>query len=251
MKKFGKTVAKKVEEITTADIRIYLGNYSDLKTSTISTKLSTLKSFFSWLTSEGIIPKDPTRQIKQPKKEKRLPKALTPEELEIIRENCFSERERALVEVLYSTGCRLSELVGMNISDIDKVNQSARVIGKGNKERIVFFTWKALRSLDKYLKTRRDPTPALFVSEKAPHSRLSQRGIQREIAIVASRAKLDNKKVHPHVFRHTLATHLLENGADLVSVQYILGHEDPSTTQIYAQTTEQHKEMVFRKCMSK
>ncbi|EPR12468.1 site-specific tyrosine recombinase/integron integrase [Ruminiclostridium papyrosolvens] len=248
--KFASQVQKKVEDITTADIRIFLGNYSELKASTISTKLSTLKSFFAWLTGEGIIPKDPTRQIKQPKKEKRLPKALSFEDLEIIRESCTTLRQRALVEVLYSTGCRLSELVNMNIADIDKANKQARVIGKGNKERTVYFTWKALRCLDKYIKSRTDDCPALFVTSRKQYKRLGDRAVQKEVAKIAAKANID-KEIHPHVFRHTLATHLLENGADLVSVQNILGHEDPATTQIYATLTEQHKQQTFRKCMSK
>ena len=248
--KFASTVQKKVEDITTADIRIYLGESLELKASTIGTKLSTLKSFFSWLTGEGIIPKDPTQQIKQPKKEKRLPKALLFEELEIIRESCETLRQRALTEVFYSTGCRLSELIDMDITDIDKANKQARVIGKGNKERTVFFTWKALRYIDMYLKSRTDDCPALFVTSRKPYRRLGERAIQKEVEKIAAKANLD-KEVHPHIFRHTLATHLLENGADLVTVQQILGHENPATTQIYATLTEQHKQQTFRKCMSK
>ncbi len=248
--KFASIVQKSVEDITTADIRNYLGESAELKASTISTKLSTLKSFFSWLTGEGIIPKDPTSQIKQPKKEKRLPKALSFEDLEIIRESCVTLRQRALTEVFYSTGCRLSELVGMNITDIDRANKQAKVIGKGNKERTVFFTWKALRCIDMYLKSRNDDCPALFVTSRKQYRRLGDRAVQKEVAKIAVKANLD-KEVHPHIFRHTLATHLLENGADLVTVQQILGHEDPATTQIYATLTEQHKQQTFRKCMSK
>ena len=248
--RFANEVGKRTEDITSADIRSYLGQYTELKNSTISTMLSVFKSFFSWLSSERVIPFNPAQQIKPPKKEKRLPKALTPEELETIRENCMTVRQKALVEVLYSTGCRLSELVAMNKTDINYSSHTAKVIGKGNKERTVYFSWKALRYLKEYLNTRTDDNVALFVTERKPHKRIGDRGIQLEIEKIAARACL-NKDVHPHVFRHTLATHLLADGADLVTVQKILGHEDPATTQIYATVTEQHARQAFERCMSK
>ena len=116
---FADQMKKKVEDITTNDIRVYLSQYSHQKRNTISGKLSVLKSFFSWLTLEEILPRDPTARIKPPKKEKRLPKALTIEELEMLREACQNNRQRALVEVLYATGCRLSEVQALNRQDID------------------------------------------------------------------------------------------------------------------------------------
>ncbi len=250
LKTFAKVVKKRTEDITTQDIRLYLGNYSNLKNSTISTKIYTLKSFFNWLTDEEIIIKNPTHNIKRPRKEKRLIKALSPEELEMVREGCETLRQKALVEVLYSTGCRLSELVDMNINDIDKAKQSATVIGKGNKERTVFFTWKTLRALNKYIDSRTDNNPALFVTERKPHNRLGGRAIQKEIDKIKIKANI-NKELHPHIFRHTIATHLLENGADVVMVQNILGHESVATTQIYTSLTEQLKEQTFRRCMAK
>lgn len=242
---FADHVKKKVEDVTTADIRVYLGKYKDQKISTMSTKLSVLKSFFGWLTAEDIIPRDPTTKIKPPKKEKRLPKALTIEELEMLREACMNVRQRTLIEVLYATGCRLSEVHNLNRSDIDFGTQSCRVIGKGNKEREVFFSFKALYHLKKYLFSRTDQEPALIVTERQPYRRLSGRGIQREIGVIARQAGLQ-KKVSPHTLRHTFATLTLNNGADLVAVQELLGHENPATTQIYATISaerkrEQHK----------
>jgi len=238
LKLFGKHIDKLVENITTNDIRMYLGKFNKLKTSSMSKKISILKSFFSWLRNEEIIDKDNAYKIKTPKKEKRLPKALTIDELEMIREACVSSRERALIEVLYATGCRLSEVQKMNREDIDLQAMSTNVIGKGNKERHVYFSFKALYHLKKYLLQRLDSDPALFVSERKPNGRLSCRGIEREIKVIAGRSEV-KKNVHPHILRHTFATLLINNGASLVAVQELLGHEDPSTTLIYARMTEE------------
>lgn len=242
---FAQNVQKATAEITTADLRVYLGQFEQLKTSSISGKLSVLKSFFSWLTSEEVIPRDPSRKIKPPKKEKRLPKALTIEELEMIREACETLRERAMLEVYYATGCRLSEVQKMNRDDIDWQAMSAKVIGKGNKERTVYFSYKSMYHLKKYLMKRLDTEQALFISERQPYHRLSNRGIQREIKAIAERSGV-KKNVHPHVLRHTFATLMLNNGADIVSVQGLLGHEDPATTQIYAQASDERRKQAYK-----
>ncbi|MNY12560.1 Tyrosine recombinase XerD [compost metagenome] len=243
---FSEHIKKKVEDITTADIRVYLSRYNEQKTTTISTKLSVLKSFFGWLTAEDVLPKDPTARIKPPKKEKRLPKALSIEELEMLREACVNARQRTLIEVLYATGCRLSEVYAIDRKDIDYNTQSCRVIGKGNKEREVYFSFKAMFHLKKYLLGRADVEPALIITERQPYRRLSKRGIQREMGIIAKAAGLD-KKVSPHTLRHTFATLTLNNGADLVAVQELLGHENPATTQIYASITAERKREQHRK----
>lgn len=237
---FASRVQKAAADVTTADLRIYLGDYDYLKPGSLARKLSVLKSFFSWLTSEDILLKDPSRKIKPPKKERRLPKALTIEELEMVRESCVTLRERALMEVYYATGARLSEVQRLNRDDIDWQSLSARVVGKGNKERTVYFSFKASYHLKKYLKHRSDSCEALFATERKPYRRLSNRGIQREIGIIAQRSGI-SKAIHPHTFRHTFATLMLGNGADLVSVQGLLGHEDPATTQIYAQVPEEKR----------
>jgi len=237
---FAEHINKATDEITTSDIRIYLGEFDHLKTSSISRRLSVLKSMFSWLANEKVITCDPTKQIKPPKKEQRVPKALTIEELEMIREACVTPRERALVEVLYATGGRLSEIQKMNRQDIDYQAMSVLVVGKGNKERPVYFSFKALYHLKKYLMRRMDNEAALFITERRPYRRLSARGIQREVGIIAGRSGV-KKNVHPHIFRHTFATLMLNNGADLVAVQGLLGHTDPATTQIYASMTDERR----------
>lgn len=242
---FSDAVKKRTVDINAADIRVFLSQFPHLKMSSISRKLSVLKSFFSWLAGEEIIQRDPTSRLKPPKQERRMPKALKIEELEMLREGCKSDRQRAFIEVLYATGCRLSEIHGLDIDDIDQQAMSAKVVGKGNKERVVYFSFRAMYHLNKYLNSRTDDDPSLFVTERRPYHRLSKRGIQREVNKIADQAGVSS--VSPHVLRHTFATLTLNNGADLSAVQALLGHDDPSTTQIYAQLTESKKREAYRK----
>lgn len=246
LNKFAEKVKKRAEDIKPADIRLFLGEYTDLKMSSLSRKLSVLKSFFSWLAFEELILRDPTTKLKQPKMVKRKPKALTIEELELMRESCQTIRQRAFLEVLYATGCRLSEIHYLNIKDINFQSMSCNVTGKGNKERTVYFSFKALFHLKKYLKSRIDASEALFVTQRNPSRRLGKRAMQREIDKIANVAGLE-KKISPHTMRHTFATLTLNNGAELVAVQNMLGHSNPATTQIYAHLTEEVKHEQHRK----
>ncbi|PIC71014.1 site-specific tyrosine recombinase/integron integrase [Sporosarcina sp. P17b] len=246
LKIFAESVKKKTEDVTAADIRVYLGSFDKLKMSSISKKLSVLKSFFSWLTAEEVILRDPTTRLKPPKKEKRAPKALTIEELEMMRESCQTNRQRALLEILYATGCRLSELQALNKADINYQSMSCSVIGKGDKEREVYFSFKAMYHLRKYLMNRTDDVEALIVTERKPYRRMQNRAIQREIDKIASQAGI-KKSVSPHTLRHTFATLTLNNGADIVAVQHLLGHSDPSTTQGYAVLSDERKREQHKK----
>lgn len=246
LKHFTESVAKPIKEITANDIREYLNGFEHLKPSSLATKIWTLKSFFTWLVEEEILEINPMRKIKPPKLEKNLPKALTIEELEMLREHCQTLRERAFIEVFYSTGGRLEEIQKANKKDINWQNNSLRVTGKGNKQRDVFLSVRAAYHLRKYLNSRDDDCEALFVTERRPYRRLSKRVYQKDIKRIAERAGIE-KNVHPHVLRHTFATLTLNNGAELSVVQQLLGHESPVTTQIYARVTDERKKETHKR----
>lgn len=238
---FSDHVKKKVNDISPSDIRAYLANNANVKKSTIGKKLACIKSFFGWLTSEEIIPRDPSFKIKSPKVEKLLPKALKIEEIEMLRESCQNNRQRAFLEVFYSTGARLSEIIELNIEDIDFVKFDAIVMGKGSKERKVFFSSKAMYHLKKYLSDRKDDCEALFVTIRKPYRRISARAIQDEFKKIADQAKPlgYDKNTYPHRLRHSFATISLNAGASLHSVQRMLGHSSADTTQRYAHLDEE------------
>jgi site-specific recombinase XerD len=243
---FADFINKAVVQITTTDIRNYLASEKSWKIGTIDRKLSVIKSFFGWLVREEMLLRDPTAKIKPPKKPKRLPKSLSIEELEIVRDSCKTLRERALIEVMYTTGCRLSEIQNMRISDINSQDMSMPVIGKGDKERIVYLSIKAMHQLRKYLNSRNDECEYLFVTERKPYRQLSRRAIQRIVDAIESKARI-TKSLTPHVFRHTFATLAMENGADLADVQHLLGHENPSTTLVYGHVSEERKKQAHKR----
>ena len=246
LQKFIEQVPYPAVEITADDIRLYLSQFERLKPSSIAKKLFALRSFFGWLKNEEIIHQNPTERIKQPKQEQRMPKALNIAELELLREHCKTSRERALLEVLYATGTRLEEIQQVDRASIDWSDMSFPVIGKGDRERLVYMSIRAVYHLGKYLKSRSDDCPALFVTERKPIRRLGMRQIQKDIKHIGTRAGI-GEKVHPHVLRHTFATLLLENGAELSEVQHLLGHTSPVTTQGYTNVTEQKKKNAHKK----
>jgi integrase/recombinase XerD len=243
---FSKFCQKACVLVTTSDIRSFLATYDKAKISTISQKLTVLKSFFGWLVKEEVILRDPTGKVKLPKIPKRLPKSLTIEELEMVRESCQTLRQRALLEVFYSTGCRLSEIANMQLDDINLQSMSARVIGKGNKERIVYFSVKALHHLNKYLNSRSDDCDAVFITERRPYRPMGNRAIQREVDAIEKASKI-NKNLHPHVMRHTFATLSMDAGIELADLQHLMGHSDPATTLVYASVSEERKQQAFKK----
>jgi site-specific recombinase XerD len=243
---FAKYVNKAIVQITTSDIRKYLAHNTKWKITTVDGKLSVIKTFFGWLVKEEMLLRDPSAKINAPKKPKRLPKSLSIEELEIVRDSCETMRERALIEVMYATGARLSEIMNMKISDINSQDMSMHVIGKGDKERIVYLSIKAMHQLRKYLNSRKDDCEYLFVTKRRPESKMGTRSIERIVDKIQARANI-SKKLTPHVFRHTFATLAMGNGADLADVQQLLGHENPSTTLIYAQVSEERKKQAHKR----
>lgn len=243
---FANFVKKATAQVTTIDIRKYLASNNNLKASTIDKKLSCIKAFYAWLVEEELQLRNPAAKIKPPKKPKRLPKALTLEELEIVRESCETLRERALVETMYSTGCRLSEIANMKISDVNFQTMKIHVVGKGDKERTVHLSPRAVYHLRKYLESRNDDCEYLFATVRRPIRKLNNRTIQDIIDKIEKRANLP-KKLTPHVFRHTFATLGVNNGMELVDLQKLLGHEDPSTTLVYGDVSETRKELAFKR----
>lgn len=244
---FSRCLIKPLSAITTMDLRMYLtARCKNMKSTSMNGQISILKSFFGWLADEEYIPKNPARKLKQTKEPKRLRHALTDEEIELLRQECKTCREQALVEFLISTGCRLGEVVGINKEDINWYEMSLNVIGKGNKERKVYFSVKAKILLKKYIKTRSDDNPALFVASKAPYGRLGGRSIEREVEKIKNRAGFD-KSVYPHLFRHSFATHNINSGMPLQILQHLMGHESPDTTLIYAELNEDNVKHEYKK----
>ncbi|APQ97816.1 site-specific tyrosine recombinase/integron integrase [Clostridium botulinum] len=244
---FGDYLRKPLAAINTMDLRMFLAvRCKSMKATSVNGQISILKSFFAWLHDEEYIPKNPAKKLKQTKEPKRLRHAMTEEEVELLRQASKTDRERALIEFLISTGCRLSEVVGVNKDDINWHEMSLNVIGKGNKERKVYFSTKAKILLKKYLLTREDNNEALFVTSKRPHGRLGGRSIQREIKKIAKRAEID-KSIYPHLFRHSFATCKINSGMPLPVLQHIMGHENPSTTQVYAQLSEENIKYEYKK----
>lgn len=241
---FGAYIEKPVNQITSGDIRKWLSSRSELKMSTIRYYISVLRTFFDYLIIEELIIVDPTRKIKLPKLEQRIPKALSIDELENLREGCYTLREKALLEVFYASGCRLAEIYNLDRSDIDWHERCFSVIGKGNKERVVFIGARAAHVIKNYLNSRKDTEKALFVTERGKSRRLSQRSIHYIFKKVAARAPI-SKNIHPHIFRHTMATTMVNHGAKLEDVQALLGHSSPNTTQVYARVSLERKKQAY------
>lgn len=238
---------RKVHEVSTFDLRFYLSEYKEkrkVKNRTLDNIRKCLSSFFSWLFEEGIIPRNPCRALKNIKYLKEVKKPFSAEELVKIKDACKTRRELALVEFLYSTGCRVSEVVSLNISDIDFKKREILVVGKGGKERTVYLTPVACMYLERYLESRRDINPALFLGKGC--KRFGKSGIEIMLKKIGKRSGVEN--VHPHRFRRTLATYMIDHGASLQDVQKILGHEDIRTTQIYVFTAQKNVKQTFERC---
>ena len=238
LRRFFGEINQRLEEITSDQIRYYLAIRSTrdkLSKTSQDNELRVLKSFFKWCSGEDYIERNPTENIKAVKKEKRIKRPFSETELELIRENAKSKRDRAIVEVLYSTGVRVSELCGIDIGDI--ANDEIVVFGKGEKERSVYLNARAKIAISVYLKTRNDGESALFVGQRTK-KRLNKGGVERLIRELGEKAGVPN--CHPHRFRRTAGTIALNRGMPLEQVQQMLGHEDISTTTIYARSEERN-----------
>lgn len=240
---------KTLQQVDYLEIRKYLAflKQINLKSRTVARHLSCLKSFFHFLTKEGYAKINPAQALSNPKLEKKLPIFLSEEEVTKLIESPGLEtpaglRDRAILETLYSTGIRVSELTALNFDSIDFISGIVKVLGKGKKERLVPIGDKAIRAIRNYLDKRNNQSTILFLNKN--NRRLSDRGIRlildKYIHLISLR-----EKISPHVLRHTFATHLLNHGADLRSVQELLGHASLSTTQIYTHVTTQRLKDVY------
>ena len=237
LKLFMTQCSKPVQQITTDDLREYLAYLVDerhLMDNSVQAHINTLRSFFSWLVDEDNIRKSPMRKIKSLKIDKlRSRHPLTAEQLELVRDGCRGYKEKALVEFLVSSGCRVSEVAGLRVDDIDWRDRKCKVIGKGNKERTVYFSVRAKLMLQLYIAERRGGE-ALFASSRAPYEPLTDRGIEKMISKLGKRIGME-RPLYPHLMRHTFASHALNCGMELTIIQHLLGHSDPKTTLIYAE----------------
>ena len=242
------SVNLKIESITTDDLRKYLADYknqSNASKSTIDNIRRVLSSFFSWLEDEGYISKNPVRRIHRIKTKRVVKEVLSDENFEVLRDKCDNIRDLAMIELLASTGIRVGELVNLNIDDVLFSERECVVLGKGDSERIVYFDAKTKIHLQKYLESRKDNNPALFVSLRKPHNRLGIPGVEKRMRKLGMEAKI--KKIHPHKFRRTMATNTIDKGMPIEQVQRLLGHVQIDTTMQYAMVNQNNVKISHRK----
>lgn len=240
-----------VLKVDYASIRSFYNYMEDFSFSknTISRKISSIRSFYKYLARNEYVPYNPFSLTKGPKKDKLLPKFLYYNELEDLfdacnLENIFGVRDRLILEMLYATGMRVGELENIKINDINMYENSIKVFGKGSKERIVYFGNYAREILDMYLDFREDDCPYLLINKNK--TRLTSRGIRYILDKLISKTSLD-LKISPHMLRHSFATHMLNEGCDLLSVQELLGHESLKATQVYTHVTNDRLKDVYLK----
>ena len=238
-----------VEKVDYLGVRKYLAALKEksLSSRSVARKLSSLRSFFRFLTREGFIKANPIVSILSPKLDKHLPQFLSEEETARLIESSIPQtkpgmRDRAILETFYSTGIRISELVGLDLDDVDVISGIVKVRGKGKKERLVPIGEMAISAIRLYLDTRRGHTDALFLNPS--NRRISDRGVRYMFKKYIRIAGI-KQGVSPHTLRHSFATHLLNRGADLRTVQELLGHANLGTTQIYTHLTTERLKNVY------
>ena len=232
-------LSKKVNSIETEDLRNYLSEYqakNNCSKVTIDNVRRILSSFFAWLEDEDYIMKSPVRRIHKVKATQTVKETYTDEELEEMRDACVEIRDLAMVDFLASTGVRVGELVNLDRVDIDMQERSCVVLGKGGKEREVYFDARTKIHLQNYLNSRIDNNPALFVSLLRPYDRLKISGVEIRLRELGKRINI--KKIHPHKFRRTMATKAIDKGMPIEQVQVLLGHKKIDTTLQYAMVNQ-------------
>ncbi len=240
-----------LESVDYLALRKYLAllKEKNLSSRSVARRLSALRSFFKFLNREGYLKNNPIVSLSTPKQEKHLPTFLSENEIRQLIDAASSKderglRDKAIIETFYSTGIRISELVGLNIEDMDLISGTVKVLGKGKKERLTPIGEHAIRAIRNYLDSRKKNSEVLFLNKNG--SRISDRGVRGIVGKYLRIASI-RKGVSPHSLRHSFATHLLDHGADLRSVQELLGHANLSTTQIYTHLTTEKLKNVYDK----
>lgn len=239
---------KRIDTLGTNDIRSYLARYQEKRGSsrvTIDNLRRIFSSFFAWLEDEDYIAKSPVRRIHKVRTESLVKEVISDEHMETLRDACHEIRDLAMIDLLASTGMRVGELVKINCGDIDFHERQCIVFGKGNKEREVYFNARTKIHLKRYLESRKDNNPALFVSLSLPYNRLSIGGVEKRLRQLGKRVGLS--KIHPHKFRRTLATMAIDKGMPIEQVQRLLGHVKIDTTLHYAMVNQTNVKMAHRK----
>ncbi|MBP3889568.1 MAG: tyrosine-type recombinase/integrase [Cellulosilyticum sp.] len=243
-----KKIDKPIKQLTTEDLRGYLSDYhskSRASKVTLDNIRRIISSFFSWLEEENYILKNPARRIHKIRTGNTVKETYTDEELELMRDHCQSLRDLAMIDILASTGIRVGELVALNITDVDFDRRECVVLGKGDKERKVYFDARTKIHLQRYLAQRQDSNNALFVTLNRPYNRLEISGV--EIRLREMGRKLNITKVHPHKFRRTLATRAIDKGMPIEQVQVLLGHTKIDTTLQYAMVSQKNVKLSHQK----
>lgn len=240
LKKLFSFTQKPLDKIGANDIRVFLFNYQkekNISNRTLDQYQTFIKTFFSWCVNEGYLEKDIARKLKAIKYERKERSALSQFELEILRNVCETSRDRAIVEFIYSTGCRVSELCGAKLDDVNWNNKSVQLFGKGSKYRTSYLNAKAVYYLKEYLKDRKGESEYLFVGMRYPYGKLNKDTVDKRFRELSDLAKI-GRKIHPHLLRHTAASIGLQNGMPITDIQKLLGHERLDTTMIYAKTNQ-------------
>jgi integrase/recombinase XerC len=249
-------IERRILSARPANVRAYLAamRTAGLSNATIARKLSSLRSFYKHLIRIGRVDASPVSAVRTPRQRRRLPKCLDPKQVAALLEapdtdTLLGARDRAMLETIYSSGLRVSEVVSLNVEDLDEFSEALRIRGKGRKERLVPLGSKAMEAIEHYLRHRRAQQDngaagrgALFVNRRG--NRITQRSVRRMLDKYLKEAGLD-ARVSPHALRHSFATHMLNAGADLRSVQEMLGHASLSTTQIYTHLTSRRLKEVY------
>jgi integrase/recombinase XerD len=245
------TVDRSVRKISTEEIREYLSSYqkrNNCTNVTVDNVRRNISSFFSWLEEEDYVLKSPMKRIHKIKTKTVVKNVISDEAIEKLRDNCSGSRDLAIIDLLYSTGIRVGELVNLNIDDIDLEGRECIVYGKGDKERRVYFDAKAKVHLKDYLDSRDDDNKALFVTLDSPHERIKISGVEIRLRQLGRRLNID--RIHPHKFRRTMATRAIDKGMPIEQVQKILGHSQIDTTMQYAMVNQTNVKTSHQKYMA-